>query len=427
MVMRIKFTKPEIKGLTLPAEGKYECYDTKVPKLAVRVTAAGSKVFYVIRRTGARVEWVKLGIFPDLTVEQARTEAEKELGKFAAGGNPAADKRKEKLALTLGQAFDHYIGGAESGKYAVKSAGELRANWERCLGKLPDLPAKKHGRKRAKHPAGVDWTDRKLDAITKADIEALHAAIGETTPILANRVVELLSAVYNRDTERNKDIDRDYIGTNPTVGIKPFKETKRDRFIQPAELPTFFEKLAADTSADFKHFVLLALLTGARRGNVLAARWEDVSLDTMLWRIPETKNGEPVTIPLMPAAAKVLAERAPKPAGWVFPAESKTGHLTPPKKRWQALCKRAKLENLTIHDLRRSLGSWQAINGASLAVIGKSLGHKSVDATMIYARLNVDPVRQSMMTATSAMLEAAGVKQPAKAASERKGRRHAKS
>ena len=62
---------------------------------------------------------------------------------------------------------------------------------------------------------------------------------------------------------------------------------------------------------------------------------------------------------------------------------------------------------------RRSLGSWQAITGASLVIIGKSLGHKSADATMIYARLNTDPVRASVSAATSAMLEAAGVKNSA--------------
>jgi integrase len=75
------------------------------------------------------------------------------------------------------------------------------------------------------------------------------------------------------------------------------------------------------------------------------------------------------------------------------------------------LLMRSDIGDLRIHDLRRSLGSWQAISGASLAIIGNSLGHKSADATMIYARLSLDPVRASLNTATSAMLQAAGVKQ----------------
>ena len=67
----------------------------------------------------------------------------------------------------------------------------------------------------------------------------------------------------------------------------------------------------------------------------------------------------------------------------------------------------ARLEDIRIHDLRRTMGSWQARTGASLVIIGKSLGHKSQQATAVYARLDLDPVRAAMETATSAMLEAA--------------------
>jgi len=281
--------------------------------------------------------------------------------------------------------------------------------WERFLGPLPDVPAKRHGRKRTKHAAGVDWSKKKLEAISNADVRALHAAIGKAgNRTMANRVVELVSSIYNRAVEWG------YPGANPAEGIEPFKETKRDRFIQADELPRFFKALAADTSEDFKHFTLLALLTGARRTNVLAMRWQDVDLQAATWRIPETKNDEPQVVALVAEAVEILRERKPKKDGYVFPAPSKTGYMTPPKKRWRALLKRAEVKNLRIHDLRRSLGSWQAISGASLAIIGKSLGHKSADATLVYARLHLDPVRASVAAATSRMLEAAGVKKPAK-------------
>jgi site-specific recombinase XerD len=59
--------------------------------------------------------------------------------------------------------------------------------------------------------------------------------------------------------------------------------------------------------------------------------------------------------------------------------------------------------------LRRTLGSWQAADGASLSIIGKTLGHKNVSTTAIYARLNLDPVRQSVNAATKAMLAAGGL------------------
>lgn len=78
--------------------------------------------------------------------------------------------------------------------------------------------------------------------------------------------------------------------------------------------------------------------------------------------------------------------------------------MVKPRKGWVALLKRADMNDLRLHDLRRTLGSWQTITGASTTVVGKTLGHKSPSATAVYARLNLDPVRASMETAIKAML-----------------------
>ncbi|MBW8457702.1 MAG: site-specific integrase [Thiobacillus sp.] len=409
MANRIRFKKEVLEALPAPEKGRSTYYDDQVQKLAVRVTSAGTKTFYVITRDGDSVAWLKLGTFPDMTVEIARKEAQKHLGDFAKGASPVKAKRIEKQRLTLGQAFDNY-----QTLYAVprgiKTADDTRMIWERCIGTLPDEPAKKHGRKREKHPAGVDWSNRKIDEISGAEVRTLHAEIGTTTPVLANRVVEIIGTIYARASEWG------YTGINPAKDIRPFKEVKRDRFIQADELPAFFKALADDTSEDFKHFVLLCLLTGARRVNVLSAQWQEINLASAVWRIPDSKNGDPVVVALVPEAVEILKARDPdgeKKTGFVFPADSKTGYLSPPAKRWQALLKRAGMADFRIHDLRRSLGSWQAISGASLAIIGKSLGHKSADATLIYARLSMDPVRASVNAATTAMLQAAGVRKTA--------------
>nr|WP_223842372.1 tyrosine-type recombinase/integrase [Methylotuvimicrobium alcaliphilum] len=77
------------------------------------------------------------------------------------------------------------------------------------------------------------------------------------------------------------------------------------------------------------------------------------------------------------------------------------------QKAGQRLLERAGRADLRIHDLRRTLGSWQAKTGASLLTIGKSLNHKSTRSTAIYARLDLGPVRESASRATAAMLNAA--------------------
>src|SRR5207253_4557583 len=103
----------------------------------------------------------------------------------------------------------------------------------------------------------------------------------------------------------------------------------------------------------------------------------------------------------------------------VFPGEGKHGHLAEPKKAWKRILKAADLSDVRIHDLRRTLGSWQAATGASLPIIGKTLHHANPSTTAIYARLNLDPVRAAMETATVAMFAAGGVIQKRKGSKTR--------
>lgn len=158
-----------------------------------------------------------------------------------------------------------------------------------------------------------------------------------------------------------------------------------------------------------RDFFVVLLLTGARKSNVLAMRWEEVDLERGLWWIPETKGGIVVVIPLVQPAIEILLrrQREANGHGWVFPGRHGKGHLTGPYKPWRRVCGRAGLENIRIHDLRRTLGSWMAAQGTSLPVIGKTLGHRSLQATEVYARLDSDAVSQAMEKATGAMLAAA--------------------
>ena len=134
-------------------------------------------------------------------------------------------------------------------------------------------------------------------------------------------------------------------------------------------------------------------------------RWQDINFDQATWRIPNTKNGNAHLVPLSPEALSILHTRYQTKEGeWVFPSStSESGHLEEPKSAWKRILERAALHDLRLHDLRRTIGSWQAATGANSYIIGKSLGHKTHQATAIYARLNIDPVRESMHKATQAM------------------------
>ena len=135
-------------------------------------------------------------------------------------------------------------------------------------------------------------------------------------------------------------------------------------------------------------------------------RWDQIDLQAMTWRIPRTKNGESQTIPLGEPEAMILKGRqAESSSPWVFPSPAKIDqHLSPPRAGWERILKRAGIADLRMHDLRRTLGSYMVDTGASLAIIGKTLNHKSQQATAIYARLSLDPIREAKDKAVRAML-----------------------
>jgi integrase len=196
--------------------------------------------------------------------------------------------------------------------------------------------------------------------------------------------------------------------TNPCRGVKKFKENSRSRFLQPSELQRFFRELdARETPELFRDYIYISLLTGARRSNILSMRWSEIDVTSRLWRIPsnKSKNAEEMTVPLTREAIDILERRKRTARSvFVFPSSGKTGHLQEPRRPWKNLLNRADIDDLRLHDLRRTLGSYQTITGASTAIVGKTLGHKSPEATAVYARLNLDPVRQSIENATAAML-----------------------
>jgi integrase len=94
---------------------------------------------------------------------------------------------------------------------------------------------------------------------------------------------------------------------------------------------------------------------------------------------------------------------------YVFPAFKGDGHLIDPRKSWNRILTAAKIDNLHMHDLRRTQGSWQAAMGISMAIIGKTLGHADLKSTQVYARLQLDPVKDAVGKTATAFLDAAKV------------------
>jgi len=377
---KIKFTKTTLTAVSLPEkEKRLEIYDTVENQLLVRVSSTGRKVFQIYRWFEGRPVRVKIGEFPEWSVENARKKARSIKADLDNGINPNDIDRSRREEMTFADLFGIYL--ERHAKLKKRSWREDQRRYEKHL---------------------VNLANKRLSTIGRKHIAAIHSRIGRKHKISANRTLSLISSVYGRAIEFGL-----WEGLNPCRGIKKFPERSRDRFLLAGEMPRFFDALLAEPNTTIRDFFLVSLLTGARKSNVLSMRWKDVDLNEDTWKIQITKNSTPQTIPLGKDVLSVLTERRKNTSSFfVFPGNGKTGHLVEPKAGWKRILKRAGLENLRIHDLRRTLGSWQAMTGASLPIIGKSLNHKHPATTAIYARLDLNPVRESMQKATTAMLEA---------------------
>lgn len=459
MAVTLDFTIRTIEALAPAAQGtRVEYKDAKTPGLYLRVTDKGVKTFSFLGRPkgGGKPERETFGKFPVVKPEEARSRARELGGQLASGKSVAAARRERRGEMTVGELWGAYysvISKTNRAPDASKKVWEYYVEPVWAKRKLSEVSAVEVERWHLGLPAKIMKRREEEAAARTARTAALRAevaarqavrrhgpdpkprpevAAGPAKPVTgqgsANRALELLRAMFNFALDQKRRL---FIGQNPAAGHRKFKLNERERFLRPDEMGRFFEAVAAEPNEKLRDAILMALLTGQRRANVVAMRWSELNLERAEWQLSGslTKNGDPHLVALTPEAVAILANRKEAAANeqpaspFVFSsARSRTGHITDVNSAWERLLKRAELENLIPHDLRRTLGSWQARSGASLLVIGKALNHRTQEATAIYARLDLDPVRQSVERATSAMFEAAGIKPTAKVVPMKKKR-----
>ncbi|MFY4729120.1 tyrosine-type recombinase/integrase [Nitrospira sp. BLG_2] len=369
-------TKKKIDAARHPDTGQRFLRDAALRGFAVRLTP-GSKTFILEKEIHGRVRRLKLGRYGELTVDQARDLATIKLGEIAAGKDPAEERRRRRQSITFHELEQLYLERHAVHKKSKKNDVGMFNKWL------------------------ADWRPRRLSTITRADITARHAdmgAGGHTTH--ANRMVALVRTLFNLAFDWGV-----HPGPNPASRIKFFKEVKRDRFVRPDELPRLWKALQNEVNPYVRGAFFVGLLTGARRSEVLSMQWADLDLDQALWRIPDTKAGRPHTLPLpRPVVDELL--KIPRLEGnpYVFCGRWGKKNLNNVSKPWRRIRKEAGIHDVRLHDLRRTLGSWMVAAGASLPLIGKTLNHSQPATTAIYARLELDPVREALEKNAKRML-----------------------
>lgn len=248
---------------------------------------------------------------------------------------------------------------------------------------------------------------KKVVDLSRSDVAAIHKKLGKT-PYQANRVLSLLSKAMNLAESWGMRPD----GSNPCRHVKKYREEKRERFLSAQELARLGEALAGAeegsimlpraTRGGVAHSPILShaiaairllIFTGARMGEILSLRWEDVNLEAGRLELPDSKTGAKFVY--LPAPAKAILASLPRVEGnsYVIVGGKPGTHLVNLKDSWGAIRDAAELPDVRIHDLRHSFASVGAAGGMSLPVIGALLGHKDTVTTARYAHLSDDPLR----------------------------------
>ena len=375
-----------IRILKPPATGNKVYWDSEVAGFGLRITANDAKAFILnYRTTAGRARRKTIGGYPDWTATDARKEAQSLRRVIDAGGDPLAEVEAIRLAPTMMDLCTRF----EEEHLPRKRPGTA-VDYRRIL--------RNHIRPHFGNHA-------KVADVSFADIDGLHRKISKAgNPRRANTVVSVLSKMFSLAIKWQM---RD---SNPCKGIERNGEVKRARYMIGDELAKLTKALAEHPSKSTADIIRMLLLTGARRGEVLSMRWDDVDLKAGVWSKPasSTKQKANHIVPLSAPARQLLSEIAAQqkqalgngvlksPLPYVFPGNGSAGHVAEIKRAWRRICKAAGIKGLRVHDLRHSFASQLASGGASLPLIGALLGHSSPVTTSRYSHLLDDPQRAAV-------------------------------
>ncbi len=429
----MKLTKRDVDLATYDRVDNGRCilWDSLLPGFGLRVYPSGRKAFVLSYRAAGRKRLLTIGPHTVLTLDQARDDARQKLAAVIGGADPLAEKQRAAHGATIKMLCADYL---------ARYAKPFKKSWEADERRLN------------RHIIPV-WGTRQVIAITRADVAALHRdiAIKKKAPYEANRVLAVLGKMFECA------IIWSYLpnnAANPARKIKKYRERKRDRWVMPQEMPQLAAAIDLEDNSYIRAAIWLYLLTGLRRNELLEATWEDVNLKQRELRVPDTKNDEPLHLPLSAPAIEILrnlprVEKNPH----VLPGRRPGEHLVELHPAWERVRDRATvnlwaqhedrktsglvakltqelqreptraevekaadfklpvgMQVVRLHDLRRTVGSWLAQAGNSLHLIGRVLNHKNTATTAIYARFAQDTVRQALEDHAKRILDVANQK-----------------
>ncbi|MDM0057355.1 tyrosine-type recombinase/integrase [Variovorax fucosicus] len=355
--------------------GDYQDEDTRVLRFYVSDKGARSFGVYMWSPVTGKPMRKSIGRWPMIHVTQARAIAREWAEKVRKGEPLGVGKLKSKGGgATLGELVKDYTKELQQ---------EKRASWwwvERTI--LGNAGSYR------------DWANLPLTDITRSMINERHrliafgapeAGVKARGPAAASTALKALRAVFAYAIKNEK-----YTGVNTAKLVDKEPANTRERVLTPKEYEAILKVLDSEYYAvaypHIRTYFRLLMLTGARKANMAAARWEDLDLEGHVWRIPapNSKNRKPLEVHLTQGAVELFESQRGKDDEWVFPspAGAASGHIEDMLPLWKQVLKIAGVKtDLTIHDIRRSFGSLMLNADTPMEVVAKLLGHRNAATT----------------------------------------------
>ena len=375
----MRLTKTTIENLPLE-EKQYFCFDDTLKGFGIKVNPAGSRVFILNYRAKGRTKRFTIGKFGAITANQAREQAKVLLGEIAKGMDPQEEK---KLSKMRGRTFSDL-----SERYSETHAKNNKAQ---------TISANQYFLDHILSPrlGSVELTNISRDVLEDIIFKFKNSTSKETNMPMsgarANRLIALTSKIFNLAEEWG------WVEKSPARGLKKFKESKRERIATDEELQRLYQAVLEEKNIHYRNYFLLLFHTMARRSEIQEMKWEDLDLEEGVFKMKDSKANRPFTIPLGSTAIEII-KSTPRIIGnpYVFAGGAARKPINGIGKKWGQVRKRAGVEDLWLHDIRRTGGSNMIMDGASLQDVAQLLNHSNLSTTQRYAQLAQDHKKKKM-------------------------------
>ena len=347
-------------------------YDERIPGLLMKVLPSGRKTYYIRYKDKRKVSAQrKLGNAVILTLSDARALARRKLAEIAMGADPFSLLQSNSSPTLEKFAASDYIPYVKT----------YKKSWEMDISRIRNhlLPY---------------FGEMRMSDIEKRDVvQLINDQLPSYKPGSINRVIILLRYMFNLAIKWEVE----GVSRNPTAGIPLLKEDNHvERFLSSEEAKALLIAIKNSKNPMLQHIISMLILTGARKREVLDAKWEDFDMERNIWRIPTTKAGKARIVPLSDTASVLLIKlRQRKRCAHAFANPATLKPYSSVYYSWHTARKEAGLSDVRVHDLRHSFASFLVNAGRSLYEVQTLLGHTQIKTTQRYAHLSTASLRSA--------------------------------